>query len=106
LSSAALEKPQHRDLKATVAAWIAGANKRIVRGAKSIRVNVSERVADANEQLRQVRQAWVEAELGYTENCLELATLTTKNKLLKGEIRQLRAQLSRLGVVLIDEDDK
>ena len=99
LSSAALEKPHHRGFKGEVADWVAGANKRIARGARSIRKAVTARVDDANDEIRAIRQAWTEAELEYVEGRAEVATLTTANAALHREVQRLKAELSGVNVV-------
>lgn len=101
LSSAALEKPHHRSFKVEVAGWIAGANKRIARGARSIRKIVTARVDDANDEIRAVRQAWTEAELEYVEGREEVATLTVQKAALQREVQRLKAELSGRDVSLL-----
>ncbi|TXM95307.1 hypothetical protein [Methylobacterium sp. WL116] len=101
LSSAALEKPHHRAFKGEVADWVAGANKRIARGARTIRKVVTERVDDANAQIKAIRQAWTEAELEYVEGRDEVATLTTENAKLVREVQHLKAELAGRNVIPI-----
>lgn len=99
LSSAALEKPHHRDFKGEVTDWVAGANRRIARGARTIRKVVTERVDDANAEIKAIRQAWTEAELEYVDGRGELAKLTTEKAALMREVQQLRAELAGRNVI-------
>jgi hypothetical protein len=75
-----LEKKTDRiiALKKDVTKWIASINSKVVRGAKFIRHTVTERVDDANEEVREIRQAWTEAELKYwvTQDKLKAAQAT------------------------------
>ncbi|MCJ2096327.1 hypothetical protein MKK67_28060 [Methylobacterium sp. J-072] len=99
LSSAALEKRHHHDFKAEVADWVAGANKRIARGARTIRKVVTERVDEANAEIKAIRQAWTEAELEYVDGRGELAKLTTENAALARQVQQLQAELAGRNVI-------
>ena len=99
LSAAALEKPHHRELKAQVSAWVAGATKLVVRGARTIRRAVTERVDAAREALAAHRQAAVVAELEHVETRIEIARLTTRNVELEREVAMLKAELAGRNVV-------
>lgn len=99
LSSAALEKPHHRAFKGEVTDWVTGANKRIARGARTIRKVVTERVDDANAEIKAIRQAWTEAELEYVEGRGEVAKLTTENAALARQVQQLKAELAGRNVI-------
>lgn len=99
LSSAALEKPHHRDFKGEVNDWIAGANKKIARGARTIRKVVTERVDDANAEIKAIRQAWTEAELEYVDGRAAVAKLTTENAALARQVKQLQAELAGRNVI-------
>ena len=99
LSSAALEKEHHRDLKCRVSAWVAGAAKRVARGARTIRRAVTERVDAAQGALAAHRQAAAEAELEYVEARIELARLTSRNAELEREVERLKIELAGRNVV-------
>lgn len=101
LSSAALEKPHHRSFKGEVGDWVAGANKRITRGARSIRKAVTARVDDANDEIRAMRQTWTEAELEYVEGREEVAALTAGMAALQREVQRLKTELAGRNVIPI-----
>lgn len=101
LSKAALEKEHHRSLKEAVSDWVAQSSRKIARGAKSIRKVVTQRVDDANDQVRQIQQAWAEAELEYIDAQNEIARLTMDNAVLRRELDSLREALSRNAVIPI-----
>lgn len=103
LSSAALEKPHHSAFKGEVTDWVVGANKRIARGARTIRKAVTERVDDANAEIKAIRQAWTEAELEYVEGRGEVAKLTTENAALARQVQQLQAELAGRNVIPINK---
>jgi hypothetical protein len=101
LSKAALEKAHHRVLKEAVTDWVALSSRKIARGVKSIRKVVTQRVDDANDQVRQIQQAWAEAELEYIDAQLEIARLTRDNAALRREVDTLRETLSDHTIVPI-----
>jgi hypothetical protein len=76
LSSAALEKPQHQDLKRAIADWMEGVNTRIAKGAPTIRRMVTDRADAAKSDAREIMQKWTEAELEYAVAREAVARLT------------------------------
>jgi uncharacterized membrane protein YccC len=89
-SPAVLEKPRHEDLKAEVQAWLATVTKRVARGAKVVRRMVTERCLDADQRLRDIKQAVVELELEHVD---EIAERDKRIKALTDEVASLRRQL-------------
>jgi hypothetical protein len=88
-------------LKADVTKWIDLINRKTVRGAKFIKRTVTERVDEANEEVREIRQAWTEAELEYwvTQDKLKAARATIAD--LQKQNASLLAQNSGTKVVAI-----
>lgn len=88
-------------LKADVTKWINSINSKMVRGAKFIRRTVTERVDEANEEVKEIRQAWTEAELEYwvTQDKLNAAQATIVD--LQKQNASLLAQNSKTKVVAI-----
>jgi hypothetical protein len=101
LSAAALQKKQHRELRDGVNAWVAGIASKLARGATVVRRAVTERVDDANEEVRRIRQRWVEADLEYTDTTRENADLKNEVAKLKAENAQLRLALAGANVLQI-----
>ncbi len=99
LSAAALEKAHHRSLKAAVSDWAALSSKRIAGSSKTIRRIVTQRVSDANSQVRQIQQRWAEAELAYVDAQNEIARLSRENAGLRHELDVLRNEISNNAVV-------
>jgi hypothetical protein len=102
-SAGYLEKKNARivALKADVTKWIDSINSKVVRGAKFIKRTVTERVDEANEEIREIRQARTEAELEYwiTQDKLKAALATIAD--LQKQNASLLAQNSATKVVAI-----
>lgn len=104
LSKAALEKGHHRALKIAVTDWVALSSRKIAGGAKTIRKVVTQRVDDANDRVREIQQAWAEAELEYVEAQNEMVRLKTENEALRREVDTLREAASQGKIVPIRKD--
>ncbi|WP_407116143.1 hypothetical protein [Bradyrhizobium sp. LMG 9283] len=78
------------------------ANKLIEQGARSIRESETNRVRDAQAELKRVQQAYAEAELEYadTRKHLEIAEKTIEE--LRSEITVLRTKLSAEKVIKLN----
>ncbi len=96
-NSAYLEKKTDRmiALKAEVTAWVAKVNGKILRGAKTIRRAVTDRVVEADDRVKAIMQAWTEAELEYAEAQTTIKDLQEQNA-------SLQKQVSRGKVVPLD----
>ena len=68
LSSAALEKARHRELRDEVHAWLCRIQKNTANGAKSVRKAVFDSVLGLKLELSALMQQWTEAELRYIED--------------------------------------
>lgn len=90
-------------LKADVTKWINSINSKIVRGAKFIKRTVTERVDEANEEVKKIRQAWTEAELEYLVTRGELKAAQAIIADLQKQNASLLAQNSGAKVVAISE---
>ncbi|WP_408902557.1 hypothetical protein [Methylobacterium radiotolerans] len=101
LSKRLLQKPQNRDLKRDINAWVLGANTRIAKGTGTIRGEITDRVERSDDVARAIRQAWCEAELEYVEGRNEVARLTEENARLAAENAKLAAELAGRNVVPI-----
>lgn len=96
-----LYQPRHHKFKAVVDAWLTRVNSRLIKGARSIGSEITERVERADEVAHAIRQAWCEAELEYVEGRNEVARLVEENARLSGENARLRAELAGQNVVPI-----
>jgi hypothetical protein len=61
------DQPELAELRSDVDAFVDRVAKAFARGAKSVRKLVTERADEAQEGVRKIRQAWVEAELEHNE---------------------------------------
>lgn len=94
LSAAALQKQPHHELRDEVNAWVAGTASKLARGVKVVRRAVTERVDQANDDIRRIRQRWLEADLVYTDMVLENSKLKQETSRLKAQNAQLKAALA------------
>lgn len=90
-------QPSVVELKQRVQDFVDRANKLMEQSARSIRANETDRVRDAEAELKRVQQAYAEAEVEYadTRKHLEIAEKT---------IEELRAEIAMLRKKLPDEN--
>jgi hypothetical protein len=91
LNRALLQKPRHADLKSDLKAWLLEIKKKQLKGKKIVRKAVTERADNAEGEINQIRQRWVEAELEFIEQANEIARLNRKCAELEKEIQVLRS---------------
>jgi hypothetical protein len=101
LSPAFLEKSHNKELKTLVTQWLARVNSQMLRGVKTIRRAITDRVTEAHDELNMIRQAWTEAELEYihgqqmiAEANAAITILHQTNASLEKEVTNLKAQLA------------
>ena len=95
-------QPALADLKREIEAFVDRANALILKGAPSIRRAVSDRVNDANDNVRQIKQAWAEAELEHNETLNKLAKAEKTIEYLTAENASLLKKLAGKTVVDLD----
>ena len=108
-SPAALEKPQHKSpngLKETVTEWVEGVNGRITGGVRTVRKIITERVNEADERLKEFKQAWTEAELEYLQAREDIAERDRTIRELKREVERLSADLAGTNVVQLHRPER
>ena len=87
------------ELRNDVDDFVERARKRALKGAKSIRKAVTERVEQAQDEAEMVRQAWHEAELEHNETLIELEQARLEIKKLQEANTALLKELSEKTVV-------
>lgn len=100
-SDTALQKPRHREFRDEVNAWVEEIRGKVRKGAKVVRRAVTERATAAEDELRMLRQRWVEAELEYVETASRVAVLEQRCALLEDENASLRLKATGANVVPI-----
>jgi chromosome segregation ATPase len=93
------DQPSLIELKQRVQDFVDQANKLIAQGARSIRRNVTDKVREAEAELKLVKQAYSQAEQEYNDTLkkLEIAEKTIEE--LRGQNTALRKELSDKTVV-------
>jgi chromosome segregation ATPase len=111
LGPAVLEKkrtPEERErnaaMKRKLEEWLGHASARMLRGAKTIRRAITARVDEANEELKAIRQRWVEAELEYLDCQEKLAAANSTIGDLRKQAARLEAELGGNKVVPMRRD--
>jgi len=102
-SSAYLEKKSEKiiQLKGEVARWVTEVNGRALRGAKTIRKAVTERITQVADDLRMLRQRYAEAELEYLETQQQLAAAQKTIEELRQQNARLQSKISEGKVVSV-----
>jgi hypothetical protein len=106
LSTAALQKPRHRETRDSVNNWVKAVQLKIKHGSKVVRREITERAQVAKREVAGIRQSWVEAELEYIETTAKLAQLSERYARLEEENARLRAALAGENVVTIGPHSK
>jgi uncharacterized membrane-anchored protein YhcB (DUF1043 family) len=100
------DQPELAELRSDVDAFVDRVAKAFASGAKSVRKLVTERADEAQEDVRKIRQAWVEAELEHNETRIQLAAAREQIKAISAENAALAKQLAGKKVVDLDSRRK
>lgn len=96
------QQPALAELKREIETFVERASARIAKGARTIRRAVSDRVDEANDEVRQIKQTWAEAELEHNEALNKLAQAEKTIEQLEAENATLLKKLAGKTVVELD----